>query len=208
MAVHPDPALIARCLEGHAEAWEALVARYADLVFGLGRRSGLDADAAQDLVQDVFVLLWKHLPRLHARERLVGWIAQTARREAWRRRRRGRSRTAREEEVGVDALREAGEAEDPLVAAEHRHLVRRALASLGERCRGLLDALFLRDVEGYERIARELDMPVGSIGPTRKRCLEQLLAALTTLGFPVDDVSGAAPAASDRVKAKRRRPSR
>lgn len=208
MAVHPDPELIARCLEGHAEAWEALVERYADLVHGLGRRSGLDATAAEDLVQDVFVLLWTHLPRLRQRERLSGWVAQTARREAWRRRRRDRSRTARDEAVGTQALREAGEAEDPLVAAEQRHLVRRALASLGERCRGLLDALFLREVEGYGRVADELDMPVGSIGPTRKRCLEQLLLALQTLGFPLQDVSGGSAAASDEVKAKRRRSSR
>ena len=95
------------------------------------------------------------------------------------------------------------------VAAEQRHLLGRALASLGGRCRSLLDALFLREVEGYERVVDELDIPVGSIGPTRRRCLDRLLEALRALGFPLDeDVSGKDPAASDEVKAARRRSSR
>ncbi|MGE0192780.1 MAG: RNA polymerase sigma factor [Planctomycetota bacterium] len=208
MPALPDPDLIALCLEGREEAWEALVDRYADLVHGIGRRSGLDGAAAEDLVQDVFVLLWRHLPRLRARERLAGWIAQTARREAWRRRRRGRSRVARDEAVGRDALRDDGETEDPVEAAEQRHLLRRALDTLGERCRALLDALFLRGIERYEDVSAELDMPVGSIGPTRRRCLAQMVDALADLGFPLDDVSAGLGAASGEVKATRRSPRR
>lgn len=208
MPALPDPDLIALCLEGREEAWEALVDRYADLVHGIGRRSGLDEAAAEDLVQDVFVLLWRHLGRLRARERLAGWVAQTARREAWRRRRRGRSRKERDESVGRDALRDEGEAEDPLEAAEQRHLLRRALDTLGERCRALLDALFLRGLESYDDVSAELDMPVGSIGPTRRRCLERMVEALADLGFPVDDVSQTEGAASGEVKATRRSPRR
>ena len=204
MPALPDPDLIALCLEGRQEAWEALVDRYADLVHGIGRRSGLDDAAAEDLVQDVFVLLWRHLGRLKARERLAGWVAQTARREAWRRRRRGRNRKERDEAVGREALRDEGEADDPVEAAEQRHLLRRALATLGERCRALLDALFLRGLESYDEVSSELDMPVGSIGPTRRRCLERMLDALGELGFPVDGVSTAGGTASDGVKATRR----
>ena len=191
-----DPELVARCLARQRGAWELLVDRYADLIYGIARRSGLDGPAGEDVVQDVLLALLKNLKRLRNRNRLMGWIVRTTRRESWRAMRRARSVRERE-----DAKRRPDQDIAPLPvqaleAEERRHMVRQALAALSTKCQRLLDALFLRDAGDYQDLSAELGMPVGSIGPTRKRCLEKMAGQLAALGFPMPDVSTSAPDAS------------
>ena len=96
-----------------------------------------------------------------------------------------------------------------MAALEEEQAVRTAFFALTERCRRLLDALFFRDHPGsYADIAADLGVPVGSLGPTRRRCLEALKRALSRQGFPApsdDDVSAASGRSSRGVK-KRKRP--
>ena len=199
MALPPDTDLVARCLVRESGAWEALVDRYSDLVYGIARRAGLDGPAGEDVVQDVFLSLLKNLRRLRDHDRLMGWIVRTTRRASWRAARRFRSTRAREEASSRPDEDVAPLPDEVVIEEERRHFVRRALAALESKCQRLLDALFLRETSDYQALSVELGMPVGSIGPTRKRCLEKMLRELESLGFPPTDVSAAGASASRSV---------
>lgn len=182
-----DAELVARCREGEQAAWDALTARYVDLVYSVARRSGLASAYAGDVVQEVFLALYRNLGRLRRAERLLPWLLKSARRESWRQVRRQRAAKGREQ---ARARAEADPGRLPveaLVELEEEQTVREAYGAIGERCRRLLDALFFSgEKRPYAEIADELDMRVGSIGPTRKRCLEELRVALERLGFGPD----------------------
>jgi RNA polymerase sigma factor (sigma-70 family) len=184
LTAESDADLVRRCLADDASAWVALTERYGDLVFGIARRHGLAPDAASDVVQEVFVALLAGLRRLRNAERLLAWILRAARRESWRQVRRSRARRRREEGVARVEAEPALAPAAAIAAEESRHVVREAYAALGERCRRLLDALFLADAGvPYERIASDLGLAVGSIGSLRRRCLEELRDHLSRLGY-------------------------
>ena len=184
-----DPALIERCLDGDEEAWGALVRRYANLVYAIAARSGLSGDEAADVFQAVFVIVWRSLDLLSEPQAFPGWLATIARRETWRVA-RGRARRARSEErmasdpsAGVLPSRPA-RADEALESAERAALVQHAVAGLDERCRELLTVLFWETpIPSYDDLAERLGMPLGSLGPTRGRCLEKLRGRLVELGF-------------------------
>lgn len=200
-----DADLIQRCLDGEESAWEALSTRYADTVYGVAWRSGLRGDGAADVVQEVFMALLGHLPRLRSRERLLPWILTTAKREAWRQVKRSRAATARERKQARPEEAPGPLPDAELAALEEEHAVRRAFDRLKESCRRLLDALFFRaEARPYAEIAEELGIPVGSLGPTRRRCLDRLKEELAQEGISApDDVSGGGSTASRGVKRKR-----
>jgi RNA polymerase sigma factor (sigma-70 family) len=196
-----DPELVRRCLDGDRAAWSLLLERYADLVYSICRRAGLDHASAADVFQDVSVMLWKRLPRLRRAESLLSWVSTTARRASWRAKKRGAARAARQTAVARREDTGAPSAEATLKALEEEQAVRQAFASLGEPCRRLLEALyFAGGAPTYAEVAQRLGIPKGSIGPTRQRCLDGLRRALADLGFagtpPADRVSGEGGAAS------------
>lgn len=182
--VRDDPTLIQRCRDGDASAWEALVKRYQRLVYAVARSAGLDEDLAADVFQTVFQRLVQHLPRIAEPERLQAWIVTTAKREAWRQRRRAErlvSMTASDVDGDLagpadewDVADPAPGPDDTLAHWQQVAQVQRALERLDERCRQLLHALFSAEGASYEQIGARLGLPVGSIGPTRARCLERL----------------------------------
>jgi RNA polymerase sigma factor (sigma-70 family) len=173
-----DAALVARCLCDDADAWAALVARHGPLAWSTIRRSGLTAEDAADVYQTTWLAALEQLPRLRDPRRFAGWIARTAHLQALRLRRGyGISRRvlsripARETDDRIP--------EDELVALEDRSRVTAALAAVGERCAALLRALYFeRPAPAYRDVSLRLRMPVGSIGPTRARCLERLAQRL------------------------------
>ena len=181
-----DSVLIAACLQGQERAWDALVERYRGLVYSIPRRAGLDADDAAEVFQAVFTLLLEHMASIRAPQALAAWLITTTRREVWRLlRRRARERSG--EEAAVQQA--AAEQSRSRVAFEEeawadRALVREALQMIGERCRQLLTLLY-GDTEAlsYEEIAARLRMPLGSIGPTRARCLEKMRMTLKSMGM-------------------------
>ena len=112
---------------------------------------------------------------------------------------------AREGAVARPELADAPLPPDALISLEREQIVRRAFAALAARCRRLLDALFFESVtRPYEKIAADLGIAVGSIGPTRRRCLEALSRLLADEGFEMPDVSGDGADASGKAKRKRR----
>lgn len=183
-----DAELVARCLRGDAAGWQALVMRYQRLVYAVACRTGLDEHAAADVFQTVFTRLLQALPTLAQPDRLRAWIVTTAKRESlvqWRRARRDLPLVAAADAAPGDIVIDELPGDSPLPEAEldelqQLHLLRLALDRLDERCAGLLALLFTDDDQRvpYERIAGELGMPVGSIGPTRARCLARLRALL------------------------------
>jgi RNA polymerase sigma factor (sigma-70 family) len=186
----PDTTLIERCLAGDQAAWEALVRRYANLVYGISARAGLGTDEAADAFQAVFVIVWRSLELLKEPQAFPGWLATIARREALRMA-RGRDRRARRAQRMSDdptaRVLPSGppRADEAVEGAERAALVGHALERMDARCRELMRLLFWETPSpSYDETAARLGMPIGSLGPTRGRCLEKLRAALAELGFP------------------------
>lgn len=174
-----DPALVQSCLAGDERAWEELVDRYGRLVYAIPRRMGLSETDAQDVFQNVFASLLRHLAHLRDQTRLSAWLITTARRESWR---IGRA-AGRHAELDETMADNAPAAFDDVVRWEREQSVRQAMRRLDDRCRELLGVLFLEPATpSYEAIAARLGMPVGSIGPTRARCFKKLDAILRELG--------------------------
>jgi RNA polymerase sigma factor (sigma-70 family) len=178
-----DADLVAGCRAGDAQAWAALVQRYQRLVYAIVRRFGDDEHTAADVFQTVFSRLLQHLPRLTEPDRLQAWIVTTARREALLQRRRARrteSLTRHDDDGEATADFEPADdgpgPERQLDDLQQLHRVRLALDRLDERCRDLLTLLFADadDRIAYDQVGARLGMPVGSIGPTRARCLAKL----------------------------------
>lgn len=176
-----DATLVARCLRGEAAGWAALVKRYQRLVYAVAMRIGHDEHVAADVFQTVFARLLQHLPRIAEPQRLQAWIVTTAKREALLLRSRAQRTTSLTRDADDDAPEwdiadETPLAEEALAQLQQAHQLRLGLERLDARCRDLLGLLFRDDDEavGYDEVARRLDMPVGSIGPTRARCLDKL----------------------------------
>lgn len=175
-----DAALIRACLDGDQGAWTDLVTRYTRLVYSIALRSGLNEHDAGDVVQNVFTIVLRRLESLQQPDRFSAWLITTTHRESWRARKAQRDQTW---DDGVEPVDPEPDAGSRVVAWEHASLTHQGLERLGERCRRLLDLLFLNDAEpGYEAIAAELGIAVGSIGPIRGRCLKQLKGHLAELG--------------------------
>jgi RNA polymerase sigma factor (sigma-70 family) len=183
LADEDDASLVSRCRRGEAAAWEALVHRYQRLVYAIVRRVGLDEHTAADVFQTVFSRLIAHLPRIADPQRLQAWIVTTAKREALltlRQSRRTLSMTRAdggvEETPEYDIADDSPLPEEALAELEQLDQLRHALDRLEQRCRDLLLMLF-RDADDklpYDEVARQLGISVGSIGPTRSRCLAKL----------------------------------
>lgn len=176
--------IVAQAREGVAAAWEALIGRFGGLVAAIARRCRLsDADVAE-VCQTTWLRLVENLDRIEQPERLGAWLATTARRESLR-------IATRQVVVSANDLVYSlpDDKADPLDAGllrqEQVRAIRMAAEQLSPRCRNLLGLLMGDDDLPYKQIAEQLDMPIGSIGPTRGRCLEHLRDLLAEMEAPV-----------------------
>jgi RNA polymerase sigma factor (sigma-70 family) len=173
-----DARLVVRCVEGDAGAWEALVRRHERLVYAIGRSYRLNDEDMADVFQDVFTALLKGLPRMRDGRTLVRWLSSTTERitrTTALKRRREAAREDHEPET-FDRLEDTGEAVGAdLERVERQHQVRMAMGAISERCKRLLEALYYEDpTPSYGELSKRLGVPVGSLGPTRARCMERL----------------------------------
>lgn len=179
-----DPAvveLVERARGGDPAAWSAIVDRYAALVHGICRRYGLTGADADDVGGSVWLRLVQHLELIREPAALPGWLASTTRRECLQALRRTRHHLPVDEQHDLD---DAGPpVDEALLAEERRQALRLAFADLQERCQRLLELLFTEPPVAYTEVSRVLDMPVGAIGPNRKRCLERLRRSRALAGF-------------------------
>ena len=177
-----DRQLIAACLEGDAEAWEALIVRYQRLIYSIPLKARLSTDDAADIFQAVCLKLYEKLSTLREHEKIIAWLITTTTRETWRhaarQRREGQSVAADTEDdgEGLNQIPAVGPlADEQQQVLEQQQIVREGIAAMSERCRELISMLFYqKDELSYADIADRMKMPVASIGPTRARCLEKL----------------------------------
>lgn len=168
-------ALLDAARQGDQAAWDALVARFSGLMWSIARGYRLDAADAHDAVQMTWLRLVENLDRIADPERLGAWLATTTRRECLQLlRKAGRERPAALENA-LDGVAGSTEPVDAgMLLDERDRAVWRALVSISERCQRLLRVLMASPPPAYREVAAALDMQIGTIGPARQRCLDQL----------------------------------
>jgi RNA polymerase sigma factor (sigma-70 family) len=171
---------------GDRAAWDGLVARYAGLVWAVARGHRLQGEDAADVFQTTWLRLVEQLPRIREPERVGAWLATTARRECLRVLRRSGRETTRGPEALEAVPDDAPGFDEGLVRAEQHEALWHHLQTSSDRCRRLLRVLVADPPLSYAEVAEVLEMPIGSIGPTRRRCLEQLRQRLEEAGVDVD----------------------
>jgi RNA polymerase sigma factor (sigma-70 family) len=168
--------LVTRARHGDQHAWDTIVERYAPLVWSICRSYRLSRADTDDVAQSVWQRLVAQLDQVRDPAALGGWIATTTRRECGKLSRAAqRSPTAWWQlDTGNIPDTEAEPADAGLLAAERDAALRQALACLPRSCQQLLAILIEDPPVPYTQISARLAIPVGSIGPTRSRCLHKL----------------------------------
>ena len=173
----PVAVLLEAAGDGDERAWAQLVNRFHGLLWATARACGLSEADAADVTQTTWLRLAEHLGKITEPAALPGWLVTTTRREAIRVSNRAR-RPMPAVLLGTADLDDDHSAVDLLVRAERHHELRLAFRHLGERCRLLLAMLSADAHYSYEEISDQVGIPVGSIGPTRRRCLTKLVHLL------------------------------
>jgi RNA polymerase sigma factor (sigma-70 family) len=172
--VKPDlPQLVAEAQQGDAEAWNTLVEQFAGLVWHVIRGFRLSNAAAEDVYQTTWLRLAEHLDRIRQPESLGGWLARTARNECLRTVKLGGREDLRDN-LDVDLVDRAAPVGRSMEADATSEVLWRAFATLSQACQQLLRLLIAEPPVPYDRISDMLGMSIGSIGPTRARCLAKL----------------------------------
>lgn len=172
--VRSDEELIAACRRHEDDAWAEVFERYHRLVRSIARSYGATEHDAEEIVQVSFSVLFDSIERIRPDSHLAAWLSTIARRHTWRLLEKRRRTDVRD--IPDEAITRS-DVDDHAERSGDDELVRAALRSLSPRQRALMEALYLRaDEPSYAEISAELGIPVGSIGPTRARCLERLRA--------------------------------
>jgi len=174
--------LVRAAARGDAGAWDELVDRYTGLVWAVARAHRLSAADAADVAQTTWLRLVEHLGRLKTPAAVGAWLATTARRECLHVLRQA-SRCQPSEAVPEPEATERPDADAPLLLAERDATLWRAFTRLPARDQALLRLLTADPRPSYDEIGLALDMPIGSIGPTRARALERLRREAGRLGL-------------------------
>ena len=176
--------LVKRAAAGEREAWDALVLRYNGLIWAIVKQYRLSHEDAQDVTQVVWLRLLESLGLLRDPSRVGGWLVTTTRHECLRVIRLRRRRVSAGEEPLSTLVDPAALPEEVVTENDHQRAVFAIVRTLGRRCRQLLELLAFK--LSYHDIAELMNMPVGSIGPTRMRCLDQLRELLRAAGINPD----------------------
>jgi RNA polymerase sigma factor (sigma-70 family) len=179
--------LLARASRGDATAWNVVVERFASLLWAVARGHRLGQEDAADVVQNTWLKLLDHLDDIAQPEALAGWLATTAKYECLALlRKAGREHLVRDDDLATTVVDEQVRALDSALLDDERDAQLWAcLGRLSERCQVLLRALMASDRPNYKAIAEAFGMSIGSIGPTRMRCLDKLrdLVGATAYSF-------------------------
>jgi len=166
--------LLAAAADGDPDAWQRIVDQHSGLLWSIARGFRLNTADAGDAVQLTWLRLVENLDTIQEPDRLAAWLATTVRRECLQLIRRG-ARTQPVADLDRLGRAEPGPAaDDGLLRREQAVTLWRTFARLGESCQRLLRVLMATPPPAYLEVAAALDMPIGSIGPTRQRCLARL----------------------------------
>lgn len=180
-----DPGLVDRAaaaftayLGGDRQQMGRLVDLLTPLLWHAARGQGLAGPTAEDVVQTAWLRLVDHAERIDSPRAVTAWLLTTVRREAWRASRRtGREDFSDPEREG-DRPDPTPRPDETVVVGEQHRVLWRHVTALSPRCQHLLRVIAFADRPDYATVAQTLGMPVGSIGPTRGRCLASLREAL------------------------------
>jgi RNA polymerase sigma factor (sigma-70 family) len=173
-----DAELVHRAAEGDDQAWNDLVRRKRDLVRSAARHVGLRSTDLADAEQMTWMRLMSNIGRLRNAGAINGWLVVTARREAIRFAvSAGKYHATDDATLRASRRDEACEGELPehvVIVKERRASIRRAVQSLPDRQRAVLDVFLHETGDGYRSTAERWGIPIGAIGPTRRRALDRL----------------------------------
>ncbi len=167
---------------GDAGAVDELVAAMTPVLWHVVRAYGHDRQSAEDVIQATWLGFVRRHQTIEDPQAVASWLITSARRGAAAHARTARRTTPVPDETLHAALPDAEPAEALAVLEDEASRLWAAVASVDERCRRLLRVVAFMDRPDYRSLSRDLDMPVGSIGPTRARCLAKVRTALTRGG--------------------------
>lgn len=172
-----------RWCAGEASALDDLVRVMTPVLWHVVRSYRLPHDVAEDVIQTAWTALVRRREAIEDVAAVGGWLTTTARREAWRVSRvEARTTPADDEQLSLRLPRQRS-AEQAAVLNDEQARLWAAVTTLDDRCQRLLRIVAFEYRPDYGRVAEQLDMPIGSIGPTRGRCLAKLKAALADAAF-------------------------
>ena len=182
----PGAAELLRAAElGDRAAWRELVARHTPTVWAVARAHRLDRSDAADVVQNTWLSLLENMNRIHDPAALAAWLATTARRHSLR------LLAARRRETPADEARldlaEADAADVAVLRDVRDGVLWRAFTQLSEHCQRVLRVVVHSPELSYQQVAAALGIPIGSIGPTRGRCLAELRRKASLSGLFRED---------------------
>jgi RNA polymerase sigma factor (sigma-70 family) len=166
--------------DGQPAGMATLVDEVTPLLWAVARQQGLAHQAAEDVVQNTWLKLVEHASSIADPQSVLKWLITTTKRDAWSTGSRGhREEPATHADVAdVETDATAPSPELTVLADADDRLVWEHFRTLPARCQTLLRAIAFADKPDYASVAQALGMPVGSIGPTRGRCLAKLRLAL------------------------------
>jgi RNA polymerase sigma factor (sigma-70 family) len=165
--------------DGKSDAMADLIAMLTPILWHTVRAQRLDPTSTEDVLQTTWLALVRSSDKIADPRSVLQWLIVTARREAWRVA-RGQSRQTPQELSDDDFVSSEESPESLALRSDTEKLLWSHISALPDRCRELLRVIAFADRPDYADLARSLGMPVGSIGPTRGRCLAKLRASLTT----------------------------
>jgi len=170
--------LLSAARAGSEDALGQIVNELSPLLWQVARSAGLSQGDAEDVLQTVWMRLITHLDGIHEAGALTGWLVTTTKREAWRVRAAGRKQLPADQDVFSDLPDKGPGSEEQVIVEDQRRELWAAIGMLSRRCQELLRIMAFAPRSDYATVAAALGMRVGSIGPTRGRCLAKLRALL------------------------------
>jgi RNA polymerase sigma factor (sigma-70 family) len=179
--------LVRAAIDDDQLAWSRIVERFTGLLWSICRSHRLSRADAADVVQLTWLRLLDKLESIHDPARLAGWLATTCRRECLAALRRGKHiQPTADDWFYNDVSRHVEGPEEQSLVSERNACLWRAFRQLSQRCQEVLRVLVVEVEDGppsYSLAATTLGMPIGSLGPTRARCLAQLRKLLDAEGY-------------------------
>jgi RNA polymerase sigma factor (sigma-70 family) len=165
---------------GDEQAMADLVSLLTPILWHTVRAQRLDRESAEDVVQTTWMALVRNTESIADPQAVLAWLIVTARRESWRVAKRADrvEPTDFDDDDVVTPSRELPE--ERVLQSDTESRLWQHIAQLPERCQALLRVIAFADRPDYAAVAKALGMPVGSIGPTRGRCLAKLRNLLDT----------------------------
>jgi RNA polymerase sigma factor (sigma-70 family) len=163
---------------GSEDALAQITAELTPMLWNVARAAGLAAADAEDVVQTAWERLLYHLADIRVPQALIGWLVVTTKHEAWRIRSSGRRQRPADQEWLTAIPDDAAGTEEQILLDEQQRALWRAVGRLSAQCQELLRIVAFIPRPDYQSVSAALGMPVGSIGPTRGRCLEKIRVLL------------------------------